>query len=141
MSASCVSSQVATVIDNLGTQQNFLLAAQDCYAPDIVWVAAARAIRVSGRDAVIAHLQREAACKRDAEFTFLRRSNNERQIIDEFAVRFVYTGAGIESAPIRDGDLVELKRLRILDVHGGQVSHETCIENWTVLQKADPLVT
>ena len=66
MSASCVSSQVATVIDNLGTQQNFLLAAQDCYAPDIVWDAAARAIRVSGRDAVIAHLQREAACMRDA---------------------------------------------------------------------------
>lgn len=137
MSASCAASQVATVIGNLETHQNFLLAAQDCYAPDIVWVAPARAIRVNGRDAVIEHQRREAACMRNAEFTFLRRSHNERQIIDEFAVRFVCANAGIERAPIREGDLVELKRLRILDVQGGQVSHETCIENWTVLQRAD----
>jgi hypothetical protein len=106
-------------------------------AQDIVWVAPARGIRVAGREAVIAHQLREAASMWNREFTFLRRSNNERQIIDEFAVRFVCTGNTIESAPVRNGDLVELKRLRILDVLGGRVVHETCIENWTVLESVD----
>lgn len=133
MSASCAASQVATVIGGLESSHNFLLAAQDFYAAEIDLVAPARSIRVSGREAVIAHQRREAACMQNAEFTFLRRSNNERQIIDEFAVRFV-CAAGIEGAPIRAGDLVELKRLRILEVQAGKVTRETCIENWTVLQ-------
>lgn len=135
MSASCAESEVATVMGGLERHRDFLLAAQDFYAPDIVWAAPARSIRISGRDAVVAHQRRESACMRDAEFTFLRRSNNGRQIIDEFAVRFVCAGS-IEGAPIREGDLVELKRLRILDVAAGQVRHETCIENWTVLDRA-----
>jgi hypothetical protein len=32
--------------------------------------------------------------------------------------------------------LVELKRVRILDMHSGKVIQEMCIENWTVLQPA-----
>ena len=39
-----------------------------------------------------------------AEITFLRRNNNARQIIDEFAVRFVYSGEGIDKAPLAAGD-------------------------------------
>ena len=69
----------------------------------------------------------------DPEFTFLRRSSNERQVIDEFAVRFIYTGEGIENAPVDGGDFVELKRVRIMDLLAGKVATETCIENWTVL--------
>ncbi len=69
----------------------------------------------------------------DPEFTFLRRNGDERQAIDEFAVRFVYAGEGIDHAPVAPGDFVELKRVRILEVSGGKVVSEICIENWTVL--------
>ena len=72
----------------------------------------------------------------EPEYSFLRRSINERQIIDEYAVRFVYAGAGIDKAPVDAGDFVELKRVRILDLAASKVTHETCIENWTVLLPA-----
>lgn len=115
---------------------NFLLAAHDLYADDVTWTAPVRDLKVSGRDAVIGHLKRESAGMLEPEFTFLRRNGNERQMIDEFAVRFAYAGTGLERAPIQAGDLVELKRVRILDVRAGKVIHETCIENWTVLRRA-----
>ncbi|HEY5809854.1 MAG TPA: nuclear transport factor 2 family protein [Povalibacter sp.] len=113
---------------------NFLLAAQDVYADDVTWTAPIRELKISGRDAVIDHLRREYAGMHEPEFTFLRRNGNERQMIDEFAVRFVYVGHGLERAPVIAGDLVELKRVRILDVRAGRVTQETCIENWTVLK-------
>lgn len=73
----------------------------------------------------------------DPEYSLLRRSANERQIIDEYAVRFVHAGAGLDQAPVDLGDFVELKRVRILDLAAGKVTQETCIENWTVLLPAD----
>lgn len=76
---------------------------------------------------------REAGGMHDPEFTFLRRSGNEKQVIDEFAVRFVFAGEGIDNAPVAKGGFVELKRVRILGLGAGRVAIETCIENWTVL--------
>lgn len=45
-----------------------------------------------GREEVIRHLLREASGMQEPEFTFPRRNGNDRQIIDEFAVRFVFAG-------------------------------------------------
>jgi hypothetical protein len=120
----------------LDAHSNFLLATRDLYAIDVNWVAPGRGMRVTGRDEVVRHQLREAASMCDPEFTFLRRHSSERQIIDEFAVRFLYAGAGIDKAPVAAGDFVELKRVRILDVQAGKVVQETCIENWTVLKAA-----
>jgi hypothetical protein len=117
----------------LEAHSNFLLAARDLYAANVTWAAPNRDIRRIGREEVIRQLLREASGMHDPEFTFLRRNHNERQIIDEFAVRFVYTGEGIDNAPVAAGDFVELKRVRILDLNAGKVVSETCIENWTVL--------
>jgi len=119
--------------DPLLAHSDFLLASRRLYTADVIWTAPAREIRRVGREEVIRHLLREAGGMLDPEFTFLRRSNNERQIIDEFAVRFIYTGEGMEKAPAQSGDVVELKRVRILELRDTQVSSETCIENWTVL--------
>ena len=120
----------------LDAHHNFLLAARELYATNVKWIAPARNVQHLGREEVIRHLLREASGMYDPEFTFLRRSSNERQIIDEFAVRFVYAGAGIDKAPVDAGDFVELKRVRILDLSLGKVTIETCIENWTVLLPA-----
>lgn len=120
----------------LDAHSNFLLAARDLYADAVIWSAPGRALRLVGRDTVIRHQLREAASMRDPEFTFLRRHSNDRQIIDEFAVRFVYDGNGMDRAPVAAGDFVELKRVRILEVQAGKVVQETCIENWTVLKAA-----
>jgi hypothetical protein len=120
----------------LEAHSSFLLAARDLYDANVTWIAPSRDLRLKGRDAVVRQQLREAASMRDPEFTFLRRNCNDRQIIDEFAVRFVYAGDGIDRAPVRPGDFVELKRVRILDVQSGKVIHETCIENWTVLEAA-----
>lgn len=117
----------------LEAHSNFLLAARDLYCPGVKWSAPARGIERVGREEVIRHLLREAGGMHDPEFTFLRRNGTDRQIIDEFAVRFVYAGAGIDNAPVERGDFVELKRVRILELSAGKVSIETCIENWTVL--------
>jgi hypothetical protein len=117
----------------LDAHNEFVAALRELYAADVRWSAPARGIEHRGREEVIAHLLREAGGMRDPEFTCLRRSGNERQLIDEFAVRFVYTGTGLERAPIEAGDLVELKRVRILELGDGKVSGETCIENWSIL--------
>jgi hypothetical protein len=126
----------AAALDALEAHQTLLLALRDLYAPNVTWVAPAREIRHSGREEVIRHLLREASAMREPEYSFLRRSCNERQIIDEYAVRFVCAGAGFDKAPIDAGDFVELKRVRILDLAAGKVALETCIENWTVLLPA-----
>lgn len=136
MSTPCVSSHALASAATLEAHSNFLLAARDLYSPNVTWSAPGRDIRRIGREAVIRQLLREASGMHEPEFTFLRRSNSERQIIDEFAVRFVYAGDGIDNAPAAAGDFVELKRVRILDVHAGKVATETCIENWTVLLPA-----
>jgi hypothetical protein len=117
----------------LDAHNNFLLAARDLYAANVTWIAPARNVRCVGREEVIRHLLREASGMYDPEFTFLRRNANERQMIDEFAVRFIFAGEGIDNAPVDRGDFVELKRVRILELHAGKVAIETCIENWTVL--------
>jgi hypothetical protein len=124
-------------IEALQAHHQMLLALRNLYAPNIVWVAPARDIRHTGREEVIRHLLREAGAMGEPEYSFLRRSLNERQIIDEYAVRFVYAGTGMDKAPVDAGDFVELKRVRILDLAAGRVTLETCIENWTVLLPAE----
>jgi hypothetical protein len=119
--------------DALQLHSNFLLSARELYAPNVTWHAPAREIKRMGREAVIRHLLREASGMQEPEFTFLRRNGTDKQIIDEFAVRFVFAGEGIDNAPAAAGDFVELKRVRIMELQGGKVVTETCIENWTVL--------
>jgi hypothetical protein len=130
------STGIAAAIKVLEAHSSFLLAARDLYDTNVTWVAPSRDLRLKGRDSVVRQQLREAASMRDPEFTFLRRNCNDHQIIDEFAVRFFYSGEGIDRAPAKANDFVELKRVRILDVHAGKVTHETCIENWTVLKAA-----
>jgi hypothetical protein len=121
-------------IEALQAHHQLLVALRDLYAPHVVWVAPARGLRHSGREAVIRHTLREASAMHEPEYSFLRRSFKDGQVIDEYAVRFSYVGSGLEKAPIDAGDFVELKRVRILDLAGGKVFMETCIENWTVLK-------
>jgi hypothetical protein len=118
---------------SLDAHHNFLLAARDLYAANVRWTAPCRGVERIGREEVIRHLLREASGMHDAEFTALRRNAGERQVIDEYAVRFVYSGDGIENAPVKAGDFVELKRVRVMELSAGKVNKETCIENWTVL--------
>ena len=118
---------------SLDAHHNFLLAIRDLYAADVKWCAPGRCVTHVGREEVVRHLLREASAMQDPEYTVLRRNAGERQIIDEYAVRFVYVGQGIDNAPVDAGDLVELKRVRILELASGKVAAETCIENWTVL--------
>lgn len=117
----------------LDAHHHFLLAARQLYASTVKWSAPARQVERLGREEVIRHLLREAGGMHDPEYTLLRRHANERQIIDEYAIRFVYAGEGIDNAPADKGDFVELKRVRILELSAGRVTQETCIENWTVL--------
>lgn len=126
----------APASDALQAHHQMLLSLRELYAPNVVWIAPSREIRHTGREDVIRHLLREASAMHEPEYSFLRRSMNERQIIDEYAVRFVYAGAGIDKAPVDAGDFIELKRVRILDLSVGKVTLETCIENWTVLLPA-----
>jgi hypothetical protein len=129
--------RAAPATDALQAHHQLLLALRDLYAANVVWVAPVRELRHVGREEVIRHLLREASGMHEPEYSFLRRNFNERQIIDEYAVRFVYAGDGIDRAPIDAGDFVELKRVRILDLSAGKATLETCIENWTVLLPAD----
>lgn len=117
----------------LDAHAQFLASARQIYAPAVKWSAPARLIERVGREEVIRHLLREAGGMQEPEYTLLRRHTNDRQIIDEYAIRFVYTGEGIDNAPADKGDFVELKRVRILDLNAGRVVQETSIENWTVL--------
>lgn len=136
MQSSPIPLRSTPAVDALQAHHQMLLSLRELYAPNVVWVAPAREIRHAGREDVIRHLLREASAMHEPEYSFLRRSINERQIIDEYAVRFVYAGAGIDKAPVDAGDFIELKRVRILDLSVGKVTLETCIENWTVLLPA-----
>ena len=117
----------------LDAHSNFLVAARELYANNVKWSAPARGIERIGREEVIRHLVREAGGMHEPDYTALRRCATDRQIIDEFAVRFIYAGHGIDNAPAERGDFVELKRVRILELYAGRIVAETCIENWTVL--------
>jgi hypothetical protein len=128
--------RTAPATDALQAHHQLLLALRDLYAANVVWVAPARDLRHVGREEVIRNLLREASGMHEPEYSFLRRSFNERQIIDEYAVRFVYAGVGMDRAPIDAGDFVELKRVRTRDLSAGKATLETCIENWTVLLPA-----
>src|SRR5688500_10674767 len=87
-------------IEALQAHHQMLVALRDLYAPNVVWVAPSRDIRRTGREEVIRHLLLEASAMHEPEYSFLRRSLNERQVIDEYAVRFVYAGSGIDKAPV-----------------------------------------
>jgi hypothetical protein len=117
----------------LDAHQSFVMAARRLYAPNVEWMAPARGIHWQGCELIIRQLLREASSMHDPEFTQLRRNQSEQQIIDEFAVRFVYLGDGVINAPMQDGDFVELKRVRVLDMRDGRCVRETCIESWSVL--------
>ncbi|MFO7325140.1 MAG: nuclear transport factor 2 family protein, partial [Pseudomonadota bacterium] len=103
------------------------------YAPDIVWTAPRRGLTWNGRDVVVTNLLREAAAMQALTFTRVRRSSGEAQVIDEFVVRFTYAGEGIQNVSFPPGAAVELERVRILTLAGGQVTHESAIETWTLL--------
>ena len=128
--------QCAIGKDCIEAHQNFVAAARRLYADQVVWSAPARRIEWQGCERVIQHLLREAGGMFEPEFTPLRRSQTEHNLIDEFAVRFRYLGEGIERAPIASGDLVELNRVRVLEMNACQCVRETCVETWTVLQAA-----
>lgn len=113
----------------------FFLSARALYTEDVHWTAPGRGLALTGRDRVICHLLREASGMHAPEFTVLRRFTAEKQIVEEYAVRFTYTGEGIQSAPIAPGELVELKRVRIMELVAGRVARENCIETWTVLPR------
>lgn len=119
----------------VNAHEAFILATRSLYAADVRWAAPGRGLIRHGREEVIRHLLREAGGMRAPDFTVLRRFQCERQVIDEYAVRFTYAGEGIDNAPIAEGDLVELKRVRILDLESGRVRTETCVETWTVLPR------
>lgn len=78
-------------------------------------------------------LQRECAAMQGADYVPLRRVAGPGRIVDEYAVRFVYSGEGLDRAPVAAGDRVELQRLRVLELVAERVVLETCIETWTVL--------
>ena len=120
----------------LDAHATFIAAARNLYAPNVIWTAPTRGIQWQGCELVIRQLLREASGMHDPEFTSLRRNEAEQQIIDEFAVRFVYTGEGIDNAPIGKGDFVELKRVRVMEMRNGRCVHETCIESWSILLPA-----
>jgi hypothetical protein len=130
LSVKCPSASLEASLD---AHHTFLLAIRNLYAGNVKWCAPGRGVTYVGREEVVQRLLHEASAMQDAEYTVLRRNAGERQIIDEYAVRFVYSGIGIENAPVAAGDFVELKRVRILELTGRKVSVETCIENWTVL--------
>ena len=84
---------------SLDAHQNFLIAVRDLYAANVKWCAPCRGVTRVGREEVVRCLLREASAVHDAEYTTLRRNAGARQIIDEYAVRFVYAGVGIDNAP------------------------------------------
>jgi hypothetical protein len=103
------------------------------YAPTVHWSAPRRGLAIDGREQVTATLVREAGSMQIIDFSRVRRIADSSKIIDEFAVRFIYSGTGIEGVELAAGAQVELERLRLLTLRDGAVEAETCIETWTVL--------
>jgi hypothetical protein len=106
---------------------------QASYAPGVVWAAPRRGLTWVGRDKVVEKLLREAAAMQGLQFTRLRQSAFEGQVIDEFVARFTYSGEGIDNLDMPAGAQVELQRLRILALEDALVVTETAIETWTPL--------
>lgn len=113
--------------------QRLVDAARDLYADDVRWLAPRRGLEWRGRELVLRNLQRECAAMQGADYVPLRRVAGPGRIVDEYAVRFVYSGEGLDRAPVAAGDRVELQRLRVLELVAERVVLETCIETWTVL--------
>ena len=111
------------------------------YAPNVVWYAPRRGLTRIGREKVIENLLREAAAMQELQFTRLRCTCSDVQVIDEFVVRFRYSGTGIENVTLPAGAAVELERLRILTLANKQITLETAIEKWTVLEPPDRAAT
>jgi len=130
-----LSSEKAHGPPTLAPHGAFFFSARALYTEDVHWTAPARSLAFTGREQVIQHLLREASGMHAPEFTVLRRFTAEKQIVEEYAVRFTYTGEGIQNAPITRGELVELKRVRIMELSDGRVARENCIETWTVLPR------
>jgi hypothetical protein len=119
--------------ENFDLAQQLIATAQETYAPDVEWSAPRRELLVKGREAVVRLLLKEAAAMENAQFTSLRRSVSDSQVIDEYTIRFVYAGSGIARLDCRGGETVELERVRILALDNGLIVRETCIEQWTPL--------
>ncbi len=113
--------------------RDWVAAITAAYSPDIVWSAPGRGIALEGRLQVIACLNREAEAMQSARITPLRRSQGDQQVIEESVIRFAYAGSGIEGVSFPAGTIVELERLRILTLEGGQVAREVSVERWTAL--------
>lgn len=122
-----------TTATSLDFPLGFAAAFRASYAPGVIWAAPRRGIAWVGRDQVVEKLLREAAAMRALRFTRLRQNTDEARIIDEFVARFTYSGEGIDRLELPAGSQVELQRLRILTLAGGQVVMETAIETWTPL--------
>jgi hypothetical protein len=103
------------------------------YAADVIWEAPRRAVTWQGRDLVVEKLLHEAASMQGLQFSRLRQSAHDLQVIDEYVVRFTWSGNGIENLDLPAGAQVELQRLRILTLAGDLVIRETAIETWTAL--------
>ena len=117
----------------LDLAEHLIAMAQATYAPDVEWAAPRRELVVRGREAVVRLLLQEVAAMGNAQFTPVRRSVTDTQVIDEYTIRFVYAGSGIARLDCRAGETVELERVRILALDGGLIARETCIEQWTPL--------
>lgn len=107
----------------------------ELYAPEVRWLAPRRNLSRQGRELVTASLQREAESMQVIDFSRVRRLAGSTKIIDEYAVRFIYAGQGIDGVSFAAGDHVELERLRVLTLDQGLVNCETCIETWTLLAR------
>lgn len=127
------SENVAAAIDAADFPHALLAAARDRYAADVRWYAPRRNLVRIGRDAVISQLLRECAAMHAAQYMPLRRAVAAERIVDEYAVRFTLAGEGIEAVAYARGERIELGRLRVLELRGGCIVQETCIETWTLL--------
>jgi hypothetical protein len=123
--------------DLLFPTAEFLARAQAQYAPDVRWTAPRRGLAIRGREALVAHLAIEAAAMGSPELQPLRRSTGGARAVEESVIRFVYAGRGIAGLGVPAGTRVELGRVRVLELDGGRIVAETCIETWSPLASAD----
>lgn len=104
------------------------------YGAAVSWRAPARGLLIEGREAVLAQLHEDARRFADAEQVVLRRVAAGERLIDESVLSFVCPQEGIAGVPLIAGDLIELKRTRLLRFANGSIVDELNLETWTVLQ-------
>jgi hypothetical protein len=121
------------VVPAAGSYAGLLAESIALYSPDIHWIVPRRGLALVGRQEVSAHLLREASAMRSPELTVLRRRVAGHQQVEEYSVRFEYSGQGLTGLSFAAGDRVELERVRVLDFTHGQVVAETSIETWSRL--------